>query len=81
MTATTLDDLPLVLTVSEASRVMRVGPRLVRRAIDRHELYAAKIGRTIRIPRASVERWLEGASHAQPELSVVEGGRSGGRRA
>ena len=54
----TLSELPLVLTVDEARRVLRVGRRQLYEAIARRDVYAVKIGRSIRIPRSSIEAWL-----------------------
>jgi excisionase family DNA binding protein len=72
-----LTDLPLVLTVDEARKVMRIGARQLRQAIARREIYAVKVGRSIRIPRTSIEAWLAGprTDHQGAQLAVVEGGR------
>jgi len=53
-----LSDFGEVLTVVEAASVLRVGQRQLRQLIARHELYAARVGRSIRIPRVSVEAFL-----------------------
>ncbi len=77
MTATKLVELPDVLTVAEAARYLRVGTRQLRALISRHELYAARIGRSIRIPRSSIEAFLAGPGneHEGAQLAVVDGGR------
>lgn len=59
--------------------MLRIGQRQLRQLINRHELYAARIGRSVRIPRASVETFLAGPHDDQgPQLAVVEGGRRAG---
>ena len=51
-------ELPLVLTVDEARRVLRIGRRQLYEAIARRDLHTVKFGRSIRIPRSSLEAWL-----------------------
>ena len=51
-------ELPPVLTVDEARRVLRIGRRQLYRAIARREVPALKVGRSIRIPRSGLEAWL-----------------------
>lgn len=61
-------ELPLVLTVDEARRVLRIGRRQLYQAIARRDVHTVKVGRSIRIPRSSLEAWL--AEPAQePEQS------------
>ena len=54
----TFGELPLVLTVDEARRVLRIGRRQLYQAIARRDVHTVKVGRTIRIPRSSLEAWL-----------------------
>jgi excisionase family DNA binding protein len=58
-------ELPLVLTVDEARRVLRIGRRQLYEAIARRDVHTVKFGRSIRIPRSSLEAWL-----ADPDPSV-----------
>ena len=51
-------ELPLVLTVDEARRVLRIGRRQLYQAIARRDVLTVKVGRSIRIPRSSLEAWL-----------------------
>ena len=51
-------ELPLVLTVDEARRVLRIGRRQLYQAIARRDVHTVKVGRSIRIPRSSLEAWL-----------------------
>ena len=53
-----LAELPPVLTVDEARRVLRIGRRQLYRAIAKHDVPALKVGRSIRIPRSGLEAWL-----------------------
>ena len=55
--------LPLVLTVDEARRVLRIGRRQLYQAIARRDVHTVKVGRSIRIPRSSLEAWLAGPDH------------------
>lgn len=50
----TLDDLPLLLTVEEAARVLRIGRNGAYAAVSDGVLPAIRIGRRIRIPRAAL---------------------------
>ena len=52
-----LAELPAVLTVDEARRVLRIGRRQLYRAITRRDVPAIKLGRSIRIPRSGLEAW------------------------
>lgn len=54
----TTRELPLVLTVDEARRILRIGRRQLYQAIARQDVPAVKVGRSIRIPRSSLEAWL-----------------------
>lgn len=44
-----------VLTIAEVAERLRVSPRTVRRQIGSGALYAVKIGRSVRIPRSTVD--------------------------
>jgi len=62
-------ELPLVLTVDEARRVLRIGRRQLYQAIARRDVHTVKVGRCIRIPRSSLEAWLAEPDQA-PAKSV-----------
>lgn len=51
-------ELPLVLTVPEVARVLRLSVWSTYRAIDAGELRCVRRGRVIRIPRAAVAEYL-----------------------
>jgi excisionase family DNA binding protein len=65
-------ELPLVLTVDEARRVLRIGRRQLYQAIARRDVHTLKVGRSIRIPRSSLESWLAEPDH-EPAQSVTLG--------
>jgi excisionase family DNA binding protein len=65
-------ELPLVLTVDEARRVLRIGRRQLYQAIARRDVHTLKVGRSIRIPRSSLEAWLAKPDH-EPAQSVTLG--------
>ena len=65
-------ELPLVLTVDEARRVLRIGRRQLYQAIARRDVHTLKVGRSIRIPRSSLEAWLAEPDH-EPAQSVTLG--------
>ena len=54
----TLADAPDVVTVPEAAGIARVGVPAIYEAIRAGDLYAAHIGRSLRIPKAQLARWL-----------------------
>jgi len=60
----TFDELPDVLTVEEAASFLRIGRRQMYQALARGDIYSAKIGRTIRIPKAGILAWLAGPTRA-----------------
>ena len=58
-TATKLDDLPELLTLSEAAGYLRVGKGTVRQAIKEGLLRAVKLGRGHRIKRGDLVAYIE----------------------
>ena len=63
-----LDELPPVLTVDEARRVLRIGRRQLYQAIARHDVPALKVGRSIRIPRSGLEAWLAASAEGRDPI-------------
>jgi excisionase family DNA binding protein len=59
-----LADLPDVMTVVEAARLLRLGRNGVYEAIHRKEIPSIKIGRKILIPKAALVRMLADAGEA-----------------
>jgi len=64
-----LAELPPVLTVDEARRVLRIGRRQLYRAIAKHDVPALKVGRSIRIPRSGLEAWLAASAEGRESIS------------
>ncbi len=64
-----LAELPPVLTVDEARRVLRIGRRQLYRAIAKHDVPALKVGRSIRIPRSGLEAWLAASAEGREAIS------------
>jgi len=50
-----------LITVEEVAKRLSVVPRTVRRLIDRRELPAHRIGRTVRISEDDLERFIRGS--------------------
>ena len=55
---TTAIDSSLLLTVSEAARVLRISRNLAYELVARGELPAVRLGRVIRVPRHGLEQWI-----------------------
>lgn len=49
---------PLVLTIEEAARALRIGRSAAYEAARRGELPAVRIGRSLRVPRRALEAML-----------------------
>lgn len=49
---------PDLLTVPEAAQLLRISRNLAYELVAQHQLPCVRLGRTIRIPRASLERWI-----------------------
>ena len=63
-----------VLTVEELSQVLHIGRRQTYELLRRGDVYSVAIGRSRRIPRSAVERFLAGADEPEPpQLAAVEG--------
>ncbi len=56
---TSLDDLPLTLTVEEAGQVLRVGRNTAYDLVRCGKLRSVKVGKQIRIPKDSLIAFLE----------------------
>ena len=49
---------PDVLTVTEAARLARVGRNAMYEAVQRGDIWSARIGRSIRIPKSALAMFL-----------------------
>ncbi len=55
-----MGELPAVLTIEEAARVLRIGRTAAYDAARRGDIPAVRIGRSLRVPRARLEELLGG---------------------
>lgn len=56
-----------VYTVTEAAKIKKVSPALIRRAInstDAHRLYAKRVGKGFRISASALDAWFAGLDDA-----------------
>ena len=73
-----LATLPEVLTAREAAAILRVGRNQLYQAVERGELGAVRIGRSIRIPRQALLALLTStgplpaSSHEQPRQPATQ---------
>lgn len=58
-------------TVAEVADLMRVSKMSVYRLIHSGELEAVRFGRTFRIPREAIDKYLAQAQYTAPEMGVV----------
>ncbi|MDP2674253.1 MAG: helix-turn-helix domain-containing protein [Dehalococcoidia bacterium] len=69
---TTAADSSLLLTVSEAARLLRISRNLAYELVARGELPAVRLGRVIRVPRHGLEQWIARQSGlSEPPTGVV----------
>ena len=54
-----MNDLPLVLKIPDLMRVLSISRTLANEVIHRQGFPAVRIGRTVRIPRDALMKWLE----------------------
>jgi len=69
----------LLYTLDESAEQLRVSTRTIRRLTERGELPFVRIGRAIRIPVASVKKWIDDNTLEGHNLSCagdVQGGKS-----
>lgn len=59
------NDTTTVLTVEEAAKLLRIGRTAAYEAVKRGEIPSVQIGRSLRIPRAALERMLAQASQEE----------------
>jgi excisionase family DNA binding protein len=69
--AVALARLPEVLTVREAAAILRVGRNQLYQAVERGQLRAVRIGRSIRIPKQALLNLLL-THHSPPAASSDE---------
>jgi len=72
-----LSEAPLVLTVEEAARFLRIGRSAAYAAVKAGDLPVIKVGRSLRVPTHRLEQML-GLNDAEPAANGLDGkGRAG----
>ena len=74
MTVQRFDELPDVLTVAEASGVLRLSRNATYEAIQRGEVPAVRIGRRLLVPKAGLVRMLDALQSRAPAYLPAETG-------
>lgn len=59
MNATTLETLPLLLTVGEMASVLRIGRNPAYQLVKDGSIQSIRVGRSIRIPRNALVQFVE----------------------
>lgn len=59
---TNFENLPLILTVDEITKVLRVSRNTAYELVRSGKIRSVKVGRTYRIPKAAVDEYLNAAS-------------------
>jgi excisionase family DNA binding protein len=67
-------ELPLVLTVEEAARALRIGRGSAYEAVRQGAIPAVRIGRTLRIPRHSLLAMLDDESSPNGDAPAAQTG-------
>lgn len=77
--AMTLAEAPDVLTVRELAGVLRIGRNQAYALVSSGQIWSRRIGGSIRVPKAAVERFLADRHREQAEADRVPGeaGRAG----
>ena len=58
---------PLVLTVEEAAKALRIGRTAAYEAVRRGEIPSVRIGRSLRVPRHALDKMLGNGNGAAPD--------------
>jgi excisionase family DNA binding protein len=69
----TLAEAPEVLTVRELCQILRIGKNQAYALVHGGQVWSCRIGRSIRIPKAALGRFLQGQEGQQ---AATAGGRS-----
>ncbi len=71
---------PHVMTVPEAATFLRVGRTACYEAVRSGQIPSIRIGRSIRVPRAALERLLSGERDEQAPTTVLRAIEGGAQR-
>ena len=65
---------PQYLTAEQVGELLQVSPRTVQRwALEDASMPATRLGRTVRFPRAELERWIERSTQGSRKSKAVSG--------
>jgi excisionase family DNA binding protein len=69
-----LEEFPAVLTVADVQKILRIGRCAAYEIVNTPGFPAKRIGRTIRIPRKALEKWLNDCwtEEEKPKLKIVQ---------
>jgi excisionase family DNA binding protein len=56
-----------VYSIEEAARLLRVNPMTIRRLIKKGEIRAQKVGKQYRIPRAEIDKFMDGGQQEKED--------------
>jgi excisionase family DNA binding protein len=73
------DDLPDILTVDEAARLLRISRGLAFAAVRQGDIPSVRVGRRILVPKTQLLAWLADAGRSAAPPSGTQSG-VGGRR-
>lgn len=54
-----IEDLPILLTVNELASILRIGRNAAYQLVNNGDIPSRRVGRSIRIPRNALVRFLE----------------------
>lgn len=61
-----IDEQPMLLSVPEAARMLRIGTTLAYELIGHGDLPHVRLGRALRVPRRALEEWIAANTRAAP---------------
>jgi excisionase family DNA binding protein len=65
---------PPYLTAEQVGELLQVSPRTVQRwALEDASMPALRLGRTVRFPRAELERWFERSTQGSRKSKAIAG--------
>jgi len=65
---------PQYLTAEQVGELLQVSPRTVQRwALEDASMPATRLGRTVRFPRAELERWIERSTQGSRKSRATTG--------
>lgn len=68
-----MSEMPLVLTIEEAAKLLRIGRGAAYELARRGELPVVRLGRTLRVPRHRLDELLNGGANGAPQTNGAGG--------